>query len=81
VEMQSNLDMQMDPKTKDFKAIIELLPLMLLVSVTVVLICPFNIIYCSSCFFFLTCLFHCFLAPLYKVTLPDFFLADQLTSQ
>lgn len=37
--------------------------------------------YRSSRFFFLTCLFHCILAPLYKVTLPDFFLADQLTSQ
>ncbi|KAL5553734.1 hypothetical protein UlMin_041135 [Ulmus minor] len=77
----SNLDMQMDPETKDFKAITELLPLMLLVSVSVVLICPLNIIYRSSRFFFLTCLFHCLLAPLYKVTLPDFFLADQLTSQ
>ncbi|KAF8390162.1 hypothetical protein HHK36_024684 [Tetracentron sinense] len=42
----SNLDMQMDPKTKDYKVLTELLPLGLVV-----------------------------------VTLPDFFLADQLTSQ
>ncbi|POO03486.1 SPX domain containing protein [Trema orientale] len=77
----SNLDMEMDPKTKDYKAITELLPLMLLVSVVVVLICPLNIVYRSSRYFFLTCLCHALLAPLYKVTLPDFFLADQLTSQ
>ncbi|KAK8655830.1 hypothetical protein V6N13_108396 [Hibiscus sabdariffa] len=42
----SNLDMEMDPKTRDYEAFTELLPLMLVV-----------------------------------VTLPDFFLADQLTSQ
>ncbi|BBG94269.1 ERD1/XPR1/SYG1 family protein [Prunus dulcis] len=42
----SNLDMEMDPKTKDYKALTELLPLFLVL-----------------------------------VTLPDFFLADQLTSQ
>ncbi|KAK8627750.1 hypothetical protein V6N13_135352 [Hibiscus sabdariffa] len=42
----SNLDMEMDPKTKEYEEITELIPLMLVV-----------------------------------VTLPDFFLADQLTSQ
>ena len=42
---------------------------------------PFNFLYRSSRFFFLTCLLHCIAAPLYKVTLPDFFLADQFTSQ
>ncbi|XP_021910337.1 phosphate transporter PHO1 homolog 3-like [Carica papaya] len=76
-----NLDMEMDPKTNDYKVITELLPLMLVVLVTVTLFCPFNILYRSSRFFLLTCLFHCIAAPLYKVTLPDFFLADQLTSQ
>ncbi|TXG66365.1 hypothetical protein EZV62_007640 [Acer yangbiense] len=76
-----NLDMEMDPKTKDFKAITELLPLGLLVLVILILICPFNIIYRSSRFFFVACLFHCICAPLYKVTLQDFYLADQLTSQ
>ncbi|RVW77977.1 Phosphate transporter PHO1-like 3 [Vitis vinifera] len=77
----SNLDMEMDPKTKDYKAFTELIPLVLVVLVLIILLCPFNIILRSSRFFFLTCLFHCLCAPLYKVTLPDFFLADQLTSQ
>ncbi|KAL6350747.1 hypothetical protein AAG906_028214 [Vitis piasezkii] len=77
----SNLDMEMDPKTKDYKAVTELIPLVLVVLVLIILLCPFNIILRSSRFFFLTCLFHSLCAPLYKVTLPDFFLADQLTSQ
>ncbi|KAH6771158.1 EXS family protein, partial [Perilla frutescens var. hirtella] len=77
----ANLDMEMDPITKDYKAITELLPLGLVVLVIVILLCPLNILYRSSRFFLLVALFHCLLAPLYKVTLPDFFLADQLTSQ
>ncbi|XP_058195090.1 phosphate transporter PHO1 homolog 3-like [Rhododendron vialii] len=77
----ANLDMEMDPKTQDYKAITELVPLGLLVLLLVILLCPLNIIYRSSRFFLLGCLFHCLCAPLYKVTLPDFFLADQLTSQ
>lgn len=77
----ANLDMEMDPKTLDYKGITELIPVGLVVFVIVVLLCPLNIIYRSSRFFFLVCLFHCLCAPLYKVTLPDFFLADQLTSQ
>ncbi|XP_030956499.1 phosphate transporter PHO1 homolog 3-like [Quercus lobata] len=76
-----NLDMKMDPNTKDYGTFTELLPLNLVFLVLIILFCPFNIMYRSSRFFFLTCLFHCILAPLYKVTLPDFFLADQLTSQ
>lgn len=77
----SNLDMEMDPKTMDYKKFTELLPLNLVFLVVVILFCPFNIMHRSSRFFFLTCLFHCICAPLYKVTLPDFFLADQFTSQ
>ncbi|CAK9186138.1 unnamed protein product [Ilex paraguariensis] len=77
----SNLDMEMDPKTMDYKVITELLPLGLVGLLLAIMLCPLNIIYRSSRFFFLTCLFHCICAPLYKVTLPDFFLADQLTSQ
>ncbi|CAA7031202.1 unnamed protein product [Microthlaspi erraticum] len=77
----ANLDMEADPQTKDFKAFTELLPLFLLFALFVVLVLPFNVFYRSSRFFFLTCLFHCLAAPLYKVTLPDFFLGDQLTSQ
>ncbi|KAL6339965.1 hypothetical protein AAG906_038800 [Vitis piasezkii] len=77
----SNLDLEMDPKTKDYEAVTELIPLGLLLLVIAILLFPLNIIYRSSRFFFLTCLFHCFCAPLYKVTLPDFLLADHLTSQ
>ncbi|XWS23158.1 hypothetical protein CRYUN_Cryun29cG0097000 [Craigia yunnanensis] len=77
----SNLDMEMDPKTMDYEAFTEIIPLILVVLVFIILFLPFNILYRSSRFFFLTCLFHCICAPLYKVTLPDFFLADQLTSQ
>ncbi|KAH1064232.1 hypothetical protein J1N35_029219 [Gossypium stocksii] len=76
-----NLDMEMDPKTKDYKAFTELLPLLLVLVVLIILFLPFRILYRTNRFFFLTCLFHSICAPLYKVTLPDFFLADQLTSQ
>lgn len=77
----SNLDMEMDPRTKSFTAITELIPLALLTLVLVIIFCPFNIIYRSSRYFLIQCALHCLFAPLYKVTLPDFFLADQLTSQ
>ncbi|KAH7858539.1 hypothetical protein Vadar_025108 [Vaccinium darrowii] len=77
----ANLDMEMDPQTLDYKDITELVPLGLLMLLLGVLLCPLNIIYRSNRFFLLTCLFHCLCAPLYKVTLPDFFLGDQLTSQ
>ncbi|KAK0596056.1 hypothetical protein LWI29_012817 [Acer saccharum] len=76
-----NLDMEMDPKTNDYKALTELLPLGLVLLVIVIVICPLNILYRRSRFFVLSCLFHCICAPLYKVALQDFFLADQLTSQ
>ncbi|KAJ7943423.1 Phosphate transporter PHO1-like protein [Quillaja saponaria] len=79
--VHANLDMEMDPKTEDYKALTELLPLFLFIILLAILLCPFNIMYHSNRFFFLTCLFHCICAPLYKVTLPDFFLADQFTSQ
>ncbi|KAJ0798766.1 hypothetical protein HanLR1_Chr00c2662g0852251 [Helianthus annuus] len=49
--------------------------------VVLMAICPFNILYRTNRFFFLTCVWHCLCAPLYLVTLPDFFLADQFTSQ
>ncbi|XP_017221657.1 phosphate transporter PHO1 homolog 3 [Daucus carota subsp. sativus] len=77
----ANLDMEMEPKTGDYKAITELLPLVLVILVLLVVILPFNIIYRSSRYFLLTCIFHCICAPLYKVVLSDFFLADQFTSQ
>ena len=49
--------------------------------ILLILCCPFNVLYRSSRFFFIRCLFRCLLAPLYPVTFPEFFLADQLTSQ
>ncbi|XP_025013737.2 phosphate transporter PHO1 homolog 3 isoform X1 [Ricinus communis] len=77
----ANLDMEMDPETKDYKPFTELLPLNLVILLLVLLLLPFNVLYRSARFFLLTCIFHCIAAPLYKVTLQDFFLADQLTSQ
>ncbi|XP_047310260.1 phosphate transporter PHO1 homolog 9-like [Impatiens glandulifera] len=77
----SNLEMEIDPRTKNFPGVTELVPLALLLLLLLITFCPFNILYHSSRFFLIKCAFHSFLAPLYKVTLPDFFLADQLTSQ
>ncbi|KAK4749218.1 hypothetical protein SAY87_026667 [Trapa incisa] len=77
----SNLDMDMDPRTQNYKALTELVPLALLLIMVVIIFLPFNIIYRPSRFFFIQCTFHCICAPLYKVTLPDFFMADQFTSQ
>ncbi|CAL9216229.1 unnamed protein product [Arabidopsis halleri] len=76
-----NLDMEMDPNTNDYKTMPELLPIFILALVVAILFCPFNIFYRSSRVFFLMVVFRCIAAPLYKVNLPDFFLADQLTSQ
>ncbi|KAG7598222.1 EXS C-terminal [Arabidopsis suecica] len=76
-----NLDMEMDPNTNDYKTMTELLPIFILALVVSILFCPFNIFYRSSRVFFLMVVFRCIAAPLYKVNLPDFFLADQLTSQ
>lgn len=81
ISVLSNLDMEMDPKTKQYKQFTELLPLFLVILLLVLLFLPFNVLYRSARFFLLTCLFHCIAAPLYKVALADFFLADQLTSQ
>ncbi|KAL9664567.1 hypothetical protein QQ045_019972 [Rhodiola kirilowii] len=77
----SNLDMEMDPITHDYKEVTELVPLIFLLFLIGVLFCPLNILYRSSRYFFLRSLYHSIAAPLYKATLPDFFVADQLTSQ
>ncbi|KAI3784857.1 hypothetical protein L1987_43964 [Smallanthus sonchifolius] len=77
----SNLEMELDPKTKSYKVLTELLPLVLVIVVLLITICPFDVFYRANRFFLLVCLWHCICAPLYAVTLPDFFLADQLTSQ
>ncbi|KAI3784854.1 hypothetical protein L1987_43961 [Smallanthus sonchifolius] len=77
----ANLEMEMDPETQSYKTLTELLPLGLVIVVVLIAICPFNIMYRTNRFFFLVCVWHCICAPLYLVTLPDFFLADQFTSQ
>uniref|UniRef100_A0A7N1A6T9 Uncharacterized protein n=2 Tax=Kalanchoe fedtschenkoi TaxID=63787 RepID=A0A7N1A6T9_KALFE len=77
----ANLDMEMDPKTKDYGKFTELVPLGLLLVVVMVTFCPFNILYRPIRFFIIASAFRCVCAPLYKVTMEDNFLADQLTSQ
>nr|XP_043634553.1 phosphate transporter PHO1 homolog 9-like [Erigeron canadensis] len=77
----SNLEMEMDERTESFQALTELVPLGLVTALVLIIFCPFNIIYRSSRFFLIVYLWHCICAPLYKVTFPDFFLGDQLTSQ
>ncbi|KAK4367564.1 hypothetical protein RND71_011356 [Anisodus tanguticus] len=77
----SHLDMDMDPKTRKFETVTELIPLSLVIVLLLIIFCPLNIIYRSSRFFLIRTAWHCLCAPLYKVTLPDFILADQLTSQ
>ncbi|KAJ7549499.1 hypothetical protein O6H91_07G056400 [Diphasiastrum complanatum] len=60
---------------------VDLIPLAVLMVFVSVLVCPFNLFYRSSRFFFLRSMQHIILSPLYKVVLADFFLADQLASQ
>ncbi|OAE31554.1 hypothetical protein AXG93_3415s1140 [Marchantia polymorpha subsp. ruderalis] len=59
----------------------EFLPATVLTIFFLLLFCPFNFCYRSSRLFLLKTLLHIVCAPLYKVVLADFFLADQLTSQ
>ncbi|MCO5612899.1 hypothetical protein L7F22_067171 [Adiantum nelumboides] len=58
-----------------------IMPFSILMVFLVLLVCPLNVCYRSTRFFFLTSLWHIVLAPLYKVVMVDFFLADQLSSQ
>ncbi|KAK2429185.1 phosphate transporter PHO1 protein [Trifolium repens] len=76
-----NLQLEMNQKERSYKTATELVPLSLIVLVILIAFCPFNIIYRSSRFFFLRSLFRCICAPFFPVTLIDFFMADQLTSQ
>ncbi|RZC72387.1 hypothetical protein C5167_035585 [Papaver somniferum] len=77
----ANLDMEMEPGTQKYQTVTELVPLGLVTLVLAIAFCPFNIIYRSGRFFFIKSIWRCICAPFYKVTLIDFFLADQLTSQ
>ncbi|KAF7809095.1 phosphate transporter PHO1-like protein 10-like [Senna tora] len=76
-----NLQLEIDRTPRSHRTAAELVPLSLVILVLLITFCPFNIIFRSSRFFFIRCLFRCICAPFYPVTLPDFFLADQLTSQ
>ncbi|KAK8522877.1 hypothetical protein V6N12_056570 [Hibiscus sabdariffa] len=76
-----NLYLDLGSKTQNLKTLTGLFPLGLVAIVLIILFCPFNIAYRSTRFFFIKSLFRCLCAPLYRVTLPDFFLADHLTSQ
>ncbi|XVF03293.1 hypothetical protein REPUB_Repub04eG0248900 [Reevesia pubescens] len=76
-----NLHLDLGSKTQNYKTLTELFPLVLVAIVLIIMFCPFDIIYRSTRFFFIKSSFHCLCAPLYKVTLPDFFLADNFTSQ
>ncbi|KAA3488157.1 phosphate transporter PHO1-like protein 10 isoform X2 [Gossypium australe] len=76
-----NLYLDLGSTTQKYKTLTGLFPLGLVAIFLIILFCPFNIIYRSTRFFFIKSLFRCLCAPLYKVTLPDFFLADHVTSQ
>ncbi|KAL6513930.1 hypothetical protein OROHE_019386 [Orobanche hederae] len=76
-----HLHIKMDSETQRYETYTELLPLGLVIVVVGITFCPFNIVYRSSRLFLIKCVFRCICAPLYKVSLPDFFLADQFTSQ
>ncbi|KAI5437359.1 phosphate transporter PHO1 homolog 10 isoform X1 [Lathyrus oleraceus] len=76
-----NLQLEMNQTDRSYKTATELVPLSLIVLAILITFCPFNIIYRSSRFFFIRSLFRCICAPLFPVSLSDFFLADQLTSQ
>ncbi|OMO61365.1 hypothetical protein CCACVL1_23575 [Corchorus capsularis] len=63
--------MEIDPKTKDYKAFTEVVPLFLVIAIFVILFLPFNILYRSSILpshMFVTL----YLCPLCKVTPSDF---------
>ncbi|KAH0674319.1 hypothetical protein AABB24_008811 [Solanum stoloniferum] len=75
------MHLHMNSRAEVYGTHIEYVPLGLIMVLLFITFCPFNIIYRSSRWFLIRCVFRCICAPLYKVTLPDFFLADQLTSQ
>ncbi|KAL5722914.1 hypothetical protein ACHQM5_006374 [Ranunculus cassubicifolius] len=77
----ANLDMEMDAKTKDYQILTELLPLGLIALITLIIVCPFNIIYRSSRFFLVRTIFRGICAPLYRGKLIDYFWGDQLSSE
>ncbi|RZC57157.1 hypothetical protein C5167_004461 [Papaver somniferum] len=77
----ANLDLEIDITTRKYKEHKELLPPALLVVVLLTTFCPLDIVFRSSRIFLLRTMLHCICAPFYKVSLSDFMLADQLSSQ
>ncbi|CAN1815529.1 Phosphate transporter PHO1 homolog 10 [Linum perenne] len=70
----ANLHLDLSSKANKYKQLTELMPLGLIIVVAAILLCPFHMLYRSSRFFFVRCLFRTLCAPLFK-------LADNLTSQ
>ncbi|XP_043706189.1 phosphate transporter PHO1-like [Telopea speciosissima] len=60
---------------------VDAIPGILLLFFIGVLICPFNIFYRSTRYYFIRVIRNIVCSPLYKVLMVDFFMADQLTSQ
>ncbi|KAK4764864.1 hypothetical protein SAY86_025954 [Trapa natans] len=60
---------------------VQAIPGLLLLVFSLVLVCPFNIIYKSSRYRLLRVLRNIAFSPFYKVVMLDFFMADQLCSQ
>ncbi|KAG8366533.1 hypothetical protein BUALT_Bualt17G0089800 [Buddleja alternifolia] len=60
---------------------VQSIPGLLVLGFILVLVFPFNIMYKSSRYRFLSVLRNIVLSPLYKVVMLDFFMADQLCSQ
>ncbi|KAK9140394.1 hypothetical protein Scep_010075 [Stephania cephalantha] len=60
---------------------LDAIPAFLLILSIGFLICPFNIFYRPSRYYFLRVMRHIICSPFYKVVMVDFFMADQLTSQ
>lgn len=77
----ANFNMIIGLKMGEPTTFAKLIPVLGISAFLVIVFCPFNIIYRSSRFFLVKCLFRCICAPFYEVTLAHFFLADQLTSQ
>ncbi|CAN0865108.1 Phosphate transporter PHO1 homolog 10 [Linum grandiflorum] len=76
-----NLYLDLSSNATKYKQLTELMPLGLIIVVVAILLCPFHVLYRSSRFFFVRCLFRTLCAPLFKERLSDFYLADNLTSQ
>jgi hypothetical protein len=60
---------------------VQAIPGALLLVFLLILVCPFNILYRSCRYHFLTVIRNIILTPFYKVVMVDFFMADQLCSQ